>query len=105
MEKVMDYGLMMAKSQILNPYFSAQFTADSSTGNTPQSIQPSFANLPIIWDIFKNQALITCPLSMEKNIFRLLPECDVMLIHKIYFFIFGLWPDLMKTINIYLLQF
>ena len=44
--------------------------ADSSTGTTPQSIQPFFPNLPIIWDIFKKQALITCPLSMEKDILR-----------------------------------
>ena len=42
--------------------------ADSSTGTTPQSIKPFFPNLPIIWDIFKKQALITCPLCMEKDI-------------------------------------
>ena len=71
--------------------------ADSSTGTTPQSIQPFFPNLPIIWDIFKK----TSPHHMSIVHGKRNPhtktktlKCDVD--SQQISFIFGLKPDLLE---------
>ena len=88
--------------------------ADSSTGTTPttpQSIQPFFPNLPIIWDIFKK----TSPHHMSIVHGKRHPQTFCLnknnemwcwfTTNLIYFWIMAWSFGIMKTINIYLLQF